>query len=83
MAEEKKQELRQLTLVETFYLYLWTLYKGGAITEIQTFDVLMFCKKLGPNETVDYCFAELEKIREKYAPKPVDPVGTEPTEATQ
>jgi hypothetical protein len=69
--EKKKNETRQLTLVETFYLYVWTMWKAGAIEEEKVYSILAFCKKLGPSETVDFCFAELNKLSEKYAPPQV------------
>lgn len=67
MAEPQKNELRQLTLIETFHLYVWTMWRAGAISEQAAAQILLFSSKLSPKETVDFCFGELDKLRAKYA----------------
>jgi hypothetical protein len=60
--ENKEQAPRQLSLMETFKLYLWTLWKAGAYTDAQVANILGFMDRLSPKETMDFCMDQLVQV---------------------
>lgn len=63
MAEEAKVEgPRNLSLMETFKLYLWTMWKSGALSDASTANILGFADRLGPEHTINTCMGQLEQL---------------------
>jgi hypothetical protein len=65
MEDNKPQETKQLTLLESFKLYVWTMWKGGCFSDATTAQLLGFMDRLGPKETIDFCMGELKELVEK------------------
>ena len=65
---------KQLTLVDTFKLYVWTLWKSGIITDVQCAKACGFVDHLTPEDTMDKCFNDLLENNtfhvEIYSPEP-------------
>lgn len=53
---------RQLSLMETFKLYVWMLWKAGVYTDEQVANIIGFCDRLGTSETVDFCMGQLVDV---------------------
>jgi len=64
---EPSKDFRTLTLMDTFKLYIWTMWKAGSMTDQQTANLLGFVDRLTDKQTADYCFAELDELKKREA----------------
>jgi len=65
MTEEIKVGTRALTLMESFKLMVWTMWKGGIFSDTSTAKLLGFMDRLGTKETIDFCMGELKELINK------------------
>lgn len=63
MSEEKAvSETRPLSLVESFKLYVWTMWRAKWFSDAEVARMLGVMDRLGPKETIDFCFDELRAL---------------------
>jgi hypothetical protein len=53
-----------LSLLESFSLYVWSMWRGGCFSAQQTARLLGFLDRLGAKETLSFCFDELKALKE-------------------
>lgn len=52
-----------MTLMETFKLYLWCMWKSGVTSDDETKQILKFMDGLTEKETVSWCLGQLDELK--------------------
>jgi hypothetical protein len=66
MTEPQVEDKHPLSLLESFKLYVWTMWKAGWHTDTEVARMMGVLDRLTDKETINYCFGQLRELVEAH-----------------